>query len=205
MVVSEPSTKWVIRDGDREYVADSWPTLVQWVRERRISATAWVLDPRTNQWLSRTQIEAMAGPAPVAARSATAKHPRTPWLLLLILLGALSVAGVLVLLTSSGSSTSSEPSSHTQSSASNEPRGNRLTNGLGRMVPVATSSEALDEMLSAGTDRGIAAVVIGGRGFLVSDGTQVSVVGREFGRKKILVTAGEMTGRTGWVVSEWVK
>lgn len=94
--MGDSSGKWAIRDGDKEYVADSWATLAQWVRERRLSSAAWVLDPRTNQWLSVAQVETMAGPVAVLAPQPSARQASTPWRVVFLLLGALGVAGVLV-------------------------------------------------------------------------------------------------------------
>jgi hypothetical protein len=90
---------------------------------------------------------------------------------------------------------------------------NQVTSGAGVLrvpsggayVVVAVSSEALDEMINAGSDRGIAALVLGGEGFVVPQGTQVSIIGSGgFGKKKIVITDGEMTGRIGVVPMEWV-
>jgi hypothetical protein len=43
------------------------------------------------------------------------------------------------------------------------------------------------------------------KGFLGPQGTQVSVIGSGgFAKRKIVITNGEMTGRTGFVPMEWV-
>lgn len=99
-----------------------------------------------------------------------------------------------------GSSTSNTSSNQVTSGAAVL----RVSSG-GTDVVVAVSSEALDEMINAGSDRGIAALVLGGSGFLVPQGTRVSVIGSAgFAKKKIVITSGEMVGRTGFVPMEWV-
>ncbi len=73
--------KWVIRDRDKEYVVDSWPTLVEWVREHRLSPAAHILDPRSNQWVTTGQIEVMAGLATAGPRSTTKGKLIPMWIL----------------------------------------------------------------------------------------------------------------------------
>ena len=72
-------------------------------------------------------------------------------------------------------------------------------------VPVAVSETALDEMSSVKSDRAIAAVVFGGRAFLVDQNTRVSIIDSGgLSRKGVLIFDGAMTGRNGWVPTEWV-
>lgn len=75
----------------------------------------------------------------------------------------------------------------------------------GEVVVLAVSKEALDEMISSGSDRAIAVMVLNGSAFLVPQNTPVSIVDRSFGAKKVLVLEpGPTLGRTGWVLDEWV-
>ena len=59
-------------------------------------------------------------------------------------------------------------------------------------------------MISSGSDRAIAVMVINGSAVLVPQNTPVSIVDRGFGVRKVLVLEGPMFGRTGWLPSEWV-
>ena len=74
----------------------------------------------------------------------------------------------------------------------------------GESVVLAVSKSALDEMLSAGSDRAIAVMVLDGSAFLVPQNTSVSIVDRGFLVRKVLVLEGPMAGRTGWTPKEWV-
>jgi len=74
----------------------------------------------------------------------------------------------------------------------------------GGRVAVAISKQALEEMYSAGNDRAIALMVMNGSAFLVPQNTQVSVVDRSIGSRKVLVLNGSSMGQSGWVPMEWV-
>ena len=53
-------------------------------------------------------------------------------------------------------------------------------------------------MMSSGSDRALAVMVLNGSAFLVPQNTSVSLLGSGFGVRKVLVIEGSMTGRTGW-------
>ena len=74
----------------------------------------------------------------------------------------------------------------------------------GESVVLAVNKESLNEMVSSGSDRAIAVMVLNGSAFLVPQNTPVSVVDRGFGVRKVLVLGGPTIGRTGWTVAEWV-
>jgi hypothetical protein len=74
----------------------------------------------------------------------------------------------------------------------------------GESVVLAVSKESLNEMMSAGSDRAIALMVLNGAGFLVPQNTPVSIVDRGLGVRKVLVLEGSMIGRAGWTLSESV-
>jgi DNA-directed RNA polymerase subunit RPC12/RpoP len=71
-------------------------------------------------------------------------------------------------------------------------------------VVVAVTKKSLNEMMSSGSDRAIAVMVLNGSAFLVPQNTPVSIVDRGLGVRKVLVTDGPMTGRAGWTPAEWV-
>ena len=72
-------------------------------------------------------------------------------------------------------------------------------------VALAVSQRSLDEMMSGGTDKAIAVMVLNGSAFLVPQNTSVSIVDQGFGVRKVLVLEpGPTLGRTGWVPAEWV-
>lgn len=71
-------------------------------------------------------------------------------------------------------------------------------------VAIAATEEVLEEMQRAGSDRAIAALVVGGAGFVVQEGTEVTVIGAKEWKKKVVVTDGPMAGRTGWVPRAWL-
>jgi hypothetical protein len=74
----------------------------------------------------------------------------------------------------------------------------------GESVVLAVSKQSLNEMISSGSDRAIAVMVLNGSAFLVSQNTPVSIVDRAFGVRKVLVLEGPMSGRSGWAPAEWV-
>ena len=74
----------------------------------------------------------------------------------------------------------------------------------GESAVLAVTKESLNEMMSAGSDRAIAVMVLNGSAFLVPQNTSVSLLGSGFGVRKVLVIEGSMTGRTGWIPAEWV-
>jgi hypothetical protein len=74
----------------------------------------------------------------------------------------------------------------------------------GESVVLAITKESLSEMMSSGSDRAIAVMVLNGSAFLVPQNTSVSIVDRAFGVRKVLVMEGSLTGRTGWTPAEWV-
>lgn len=74
----------------------------------------------------------------------------------------------------------------------------------GEYAVLAVSKESLNEMMSAGSDRALAVMVLNGSAFLVPQNTSVSLLGRGFGVRKVLVLEGATTGRTGWALEEWV-
>ncbi len=74
----------------------------------------------------------------------------------------------------------------------------------GRKVIVASSTESLDEMLSAGSDKAIAVVVASGGGFLVDQGTEVAATYESLGVRKVRVLEGSQIGSVGYVPKEWV-
>lgn len=74
----------------------------------------------------------------------------------------------------------------------------------GESAVLAVTKESLNEMMSAGSDRAIAVMVLNGSAFLVPQNTSVSLLGSGFGVRKVLVLEGATTGRTGWVPAEWV-
>ena len=69
---------------------------------------------------------------------------------------------------------------------------------------MAVSKAAFDEMLSAGSDRVIAVMIMNGTAFLVPQNTSVSIIERTFTARKVLVTEGPALGRSGWLPFEWV-
>ncbi len=100
------------------------------------------------------------------------------------------------------SPTHSQPESQGSTRSTGEYRLRAPTAGTD--VVVAISENALEEMVSAGSDRAIAVMVLNGSGFLVPQSTPVSVVDGGVLTKKILVLEGPTLGQSGWVPSEWV-
>ena len=198
--------EWLVKIGEANYKVESIETLKQWVQETRLRPEHYVFHPVLQKWMYAKDLEELRGipfPAIAPAVAGTQKAKKKWGCAVLLAVVLLTVCVVLLLPAIFGRGTSSSSRSESR----------RVTSGAGVLraptsgtdVVVAVSEGALDEMLSAGNDRAIAALILGGRGFLVPQGTPVSVIDSGgLGKKKIIVTSGEMTGRTGWVPMEWV-
>ncbi len=108
-----------------------------------------------------------------------------------------------ILFTDQSTSADNAPSQVSSSSCHSQNCVLRSPTRGGRVV-VAISKQALEEMYSAGNDRAIALMVMNGSAFLVPQNTQVSVVDRSIGSRKVLVLNGSSMGQSGWVPMEWV-
>ena len=147
-----------------------------------------------------------APPTPPPARNSAPGCGKAAVIVILVFLGLLVVLAVALSLSAPRRPVTAAQSAPSPSYAGIGREGRLYTGTSGPSVPVPVSREALGEMVSAGSDRVIAALVVGGGAFLVDRGTRVAVVDSAGpGGRKIRILEGPMVGRVGFVPEEWCR
>lgn len=75
-------------------------------------------------------------------------------------------------------------------------------------LPLAINEQSLSEALKAAKAKDEYAtqeMLTDGRIFTVGDNTEVLIIGDSAGAVNVRVLNGPYTGKTGWVITEWVK